>query len=1468
MRTRVGASSLNGTCKGERVQRCTTLEGVKMDIPADLAASTATVQPGAPGTGAQQPGSASGGQSRPSRRRRRRTDGLPLLGGDAAAGAASGAAGDVSTAEAVESDAVADQGAAADTLVATASAGEGNDLTSGQRTVGPAGAEVDAVPTGAAAGDVPTGGRRRRRRRGVNAEEVDGSTVPGAEGATNPRVDGVAASAGQHALPAGQPSGELPPIAASGGQDGEPSLVLTADDSTIGESRFEPGTSSIVNINSRLNETVTLPRGGVSILEVGDPEQVTHAVRTSAGSQICSVTVHATEKLRPDRLLRAPLCRVSIVDAQTGQLLEKSDYNRIAVTALEARSISLGNAGSHGGAGDVVVGGNFQPDTVPYIIPQLTKAYPLRGTLALQAYWEEKMVFNEELRHLLSKDCLFFFEIVDVDRRGHGNRRIDQGARVHVPSREHDHLPSILSRAVDSVTPRFVSGFFRSLKETLLPHKGFTADPVGVVHNGWYHISFGFMSLRGADGEPHLGRAKRIQLYEYPDGIRLPPSPSVPLAYMAYLHRKRHPINQYGRGITLRVMVEAHDDISERVVRHYPSLPLDVERPVGEHDSFVRRVSAVSAGVLPEPRPQDVPPFELWPFRRLRGQRMLVPVIPKRRILPGPFGCSALAWSPDGHWLAVAVPTEKMGRIRAAPGFTSSTAVGGLSGAAQYPFVIKIYCVHTGEAVETLVGHRDIIYGLAWKPECKWDEFERHTKTGHAELEKEVLGRDYRPEMYFLASASSDGTARIWPLVLPLVRHRRGDFLRRVAERLVYKRLGLRRPIDMQSISSEPSTYLQSRRELTPAPERSPEEETWLKHVTETERELLKPIVLQHVSYVYAVAWHPLSVEEDVNAMVVATVGYDRVARLWHVGGNTVIQQMLGHNSHINACTFDSYGQLLVTGDGAGDIIVWSCASDVQSGQDMVEMQASLTELHDIGLGGDAPSTKGDVSRGDNVVSSSLGRRKSLRRRGSRVRVSSSNASPAVRRRRGAAVADDALGNDEMRDDADATDLQRQLGTDLRLRDVDAALVLGAHRGRLIGTVPSGTHELLSQAQQVVAREKRQTFVRQQQQGESEADGAPPVSPDFDSALGQIAGAKDMMRRDQMRRSIGQGLVSAQFERHRGLRGDTESEPLKYRLLRHISERELSGSSISNLQVHPYGRRLLVQTRDHVIRMIDLRLFSISKRFRGHVNSSAWVRCDLSPCGTFLAAGSEDGTVSVWNGETADIEVTLYPYVSSGAGTESRGASTEGGRGDVGLRQVAVTRVLWHPKDHLLAVGSFSASSQVVLYRYDQNYDTGRIQAIRSLKAARPNSSAVMDTFRRGLQSVTGLQSGAGGQSVASDASIIGLGGDNDAAVRSVTFSPGAARVGRALVGGGATLGVNRRAGASALRGVSSNTAPVPSAIPLGESVVPLDHDLTILKDDFAQSPSFLGANVAAPTLFSSEQAMVADEAKASGEQA
>lgn len=72
----------------------------------------------------------------------------------------------------------------------------------------------------------------------------------------------------------------------------------------------------------------------------------------------------------------------------------------------------------------------------------------------------------------------------------------------------------------------------------------------------------------------------------------------------------------------------------------------------------------------------------------------------------------------------------------------------------------------------------------------------------------------------------------------------------------------------------------------------------------------------------------------------------------------------------------------------------------------------------------------------------------------------------------------------------------------------------------------------------------------------------------------------------------------------------------------------ISGQGAVNcLRLHPRRSRLVVHTRNNLLRTIDTKSFVEVKQYSGLRNERLMIRSDVSPDGRYIVSGSEDGQV-------------------------------------------------------------------------------------------------------------------------------------------------------------------------------------------------------------------------------------------------
>jgi jouberin len=135
----------------------------------------------------------------------------------------------------------------------------------------------------------------------------------------------------------------------------------------------------------------------------------------------------------------------------------------------------------------------------------------------------------------------------------------------------------------------------------------------------------------------------------------------------------------------------------------------------------------------------------------------------------------------------------------------------------------------------------------------------------------------------------------------------------------------------------------------------------------------------------------------------------------------------------------------------------------------------------------------------------------------------------------------------------------------------------------------------------------------------------------------------------------------------------------QWNILKEISSPDLKGVPINHVEVHPSGRRLLIHCRDNAVRLFDLRIFNITQQFVGATNYREHLHSTVTPCGTFVLSGSEDGRAYVWNCDSGD-QVAVYS--------------------DLGFGH-PVSDVAFHPHDHIVAFCSFGDNQPVLIYKYE-----------------------------------------------------------------------------------------------------------------------------------------------------------------------
>lgn len=248
-------------------------------------------------------------------------------------------------------------------------------------------------------------------------------------------------------------------------------------------------------------------------------------------------------------------------------------------------------------------------ETVDYILPQLTAPAVVNTSNNFTPRWEEELIFNEDLCYLLSYQSLvLLFELMEF-------------------------------------------------KEKFLP-------PSLPKRQGWRHIAWAFLKLRGANNRVNLQQRLRLQFYRYSNkqyaGSRDNPG------FQAWYHGYR---TKYPSTLHLTVRPVRMEGTMASLRSYAPNQPeTAATRQTVDNSTFHKQPSC---------------------WNRTEGQTCMVP---NTSLLSSPlagYGASVLKFSPDGAHLAVAV------------------VVGELS-------EVWVYAVPSCEEVMVLKGHHGLVYDLSW----------------------------------------------------------------------------------------------------------------------------------------------------------------------------------------------------------------------------------------------------------------------------------------------------------------------------------------------------------------------------------------------------------------------------------------------------------------------------------------------------------------------------------------------------------------------------------------------------------------------------------------------------------------------------------------------------------------------------------------------------------------------------------
>jgi len=353
--------------------------------------------------------------------------------------------------------------------------------------------------------------------------------------------------------------------------------------------------------------------------------------------------------------------------------------------------------------------------------------------------------------------------------------------------------------------------------------------------NGFRQIAWAYLKLLNANGAPNIEselgnslQAIRLQLYHFPPDNwlhraveelfgREVRSGTGPKVFNAFRFKKRRRVAS-----SLNVIAVACPKPEATSTDARPLHAMQTESRNVKSVSDLLNGKHVNRAVVRTPAQRDdeeESSMSLVAARRhrMRTEPCLVPRALAARLEAGKNGCFDVKFSPDGEFLAAACQDGPSS------------------------FSIKVFVLPKLTQILNLTGHQALIYELAWvaSNESTW----------------------------FLASASGDGTARVWKLS-------RGSCLSGGD-----KENNAKRPLH----------------------------------------------ILRHAppKFVYSVAFHPL----EKKVPLLFSGAFDGFIRLWDIQTGNLLGKLEDgrnhHASHVNTLCFTADGNRLVSGDGSGIVSIW-----------------------------------------------------------------------------------------------------------------------------------------------------------------------------------------------------------------------------------------------------------------------------------------------------------------------------------------------------------------------------------------------------------------------------------------------------------------------------------------------------------------------------------------------------------------
>ncbi|ORX77047.1 WD40 repeat-like protein [Anaeromyces robustus] len=282
-------------------------------------------------------------------------------------------------------------------------------------------------------------------------------------------------------------------------------------------------------------------------------------------SNIC-VHIYRTDALELNIKNVHPLVKVHIVDINTEKYLEKSSVLRPATTFYENSEME-------------------------YIMPILTQPYHLQRNHTNIPRWNQGLYINEDYLHVVRKNVIIFFEIIDFVERAADRKNRDR--------------------------------------------------------DGWHRIAWAFLKLVGTHELVNTEHTRRLQLYKYPKKLIKNNDPQRP-EIIDYWKRK---LVKYQSTLFVKVYSQKIPETKE--VSYRPKMPNEKEVGAWTYNQLMS--TYFSKKKILDPVYKSFINFSQKPsWRREDGQLCKIPNHLHFRIDGGERGCLAAEYSHLGYLFAIA----------------------------------------------------------------------------------------------------------------------------------------------------------------------------------------------------------------------------------------------------------------------------------------------------------------------------------------------------------------------------------------------------------------------------------------------------------------------------------------------------------------------------------------------------------------------------------------------------------------------------------------------------------------------------------------------------------------------------------------------------------------------------------------------------------------------------------------------